>query len=237
MVFSDTTNLQGIVQDIDFNCNTDVNSYPLTHKTRNINERFRVVWSWIFESYGGWIWDDSNQTDLPQATTGLTSSQGLYAVPTGTLSVQGVEVLTTGNVWQKLVPITAEIIRQRDSMGDYLVTPGQPLYYRLIGESIQLYPAPNYTQASSLKVFFSRDISAFVPGDTTKTPGFASPFHRVLSVGASIDYCKAKQLAQLQGLLLEWADFEKRIKAFYSSRYEEMFPARMFQYDIYREFK
>ena len=46
----------------------DENDYTLKQRTLNVNRHLRRVWQAIFETYGGWRWDDTNQTDLPQAT-------------------------------------------------------------------------------------------------------------------------------------------------------------------------
>jgi len=236
MVFSDTTNKLGIVQDIDFWVGTNSSSYPLADKTRNVNERSKMVWSWIFDSYGGAIFDDSNQTDLPQSVGTLTSGQSTYPVPSGTLAIEGVEVKNASGIWIKLVPITAEQIRERNAMGEFHKTSATPIYYRVVGETIQIYPAANWTQSSSFKVFYNRGMSDFASTDTTKQPGFVSPFHRAVSVGAALDYAiKNPQIGKKELLELEWAKYEKAIKSFYTARFKELFPARVTVRDSLRE--
>ena len=237
MIYYDTTSAKnGIVNDAWYKTNTDINTYPLADITRNINERYREVWGWIFDGYAGWRWDDSNNTNLPQAITDLTSGTALYALPSEALYVDSIEFKNTGGIWQKLIPLTAEQISDTDAMGNFLYVPGVPTYYRLIDDSIQIYPAPNFTQAQSLKVFFGRDISTFLVTDTTKIPGFAAPYHRALSVGAALDFAFAKNTAQIQTLQLEWQGYEKAIKHFYSERYKARFPTRMMVNDAMREF-
>jgi hypothetical protein len=39
--------------------------------TRAVNEANRLIWAWIFQAYGGWQYDDGNQTTLPSATAAL----------------------------------------------------------------------------------------------------------------------------------------------------------------------
>lgn len=236
MVFNDTSTKLGLCQDADFGLGTDTNSYPLADKTRNANERFKMIWSWIFESYGGAIFDDGNQTDLPQSVGTLTSGQTTYPVPSGTLAIEGVEVKNTSGIWIKLVPITAEQIRERNAMGEFQKTSATPIYYRVIGETIQIYPAANWTQSSSFKVFYNRGISEFASTDTTKQPGFASPFHRAISIGMQLDYAiKNPQIGKREILELEWSKWEKAIKNFYSTRFKEMFPAQITVKDALRE--
>ena len=92
-------------------------------------------------------------------------------------------------------------------------TPSQPMYYRLVNGTAQIYPAPNYTKTAGIKVLFDRDSVDFVTTDTTKTPGFASPYHEILPIGVSIEWLKIKQpqsptLPQLQ------ADYLKMEKGY-----------------------
>mgnify|MGYP006408286223 FL=1 len=55
MQFSDTSNLDGIVQDITFLLgNIGTTEYVLNDRARNVNERYRQVWEVIFNAYGGW---------------------------------------------------------------------------------------------------------------------------------------------------------------------------------------
>ncbi len=239
MVFSDTSNLLGLVEDITFLLgNVDTTQYVLKDRARNINERYRAVWGWIFEVYGGWIFDDSNQTDLPQATTTLTSGTAVYSVPTGALAIQGIEAKDSAGNWSVLQPITTEQINESQAVDEFSETNGIPRYYRLVGETIELFPAPNYTQAASLKVYFNRDISVFASTDTTKTPGFAAPFHRALSVGAALDFAMANSMNEKISTLSQmWVDFERRIKNFYSERYLALFPQRIKVRDAYKEYE
>ncbi len=218
--------------------NVDTTQYVLKDRARNINERYRAVWGWIFEVYGGWIFDDSNQTDLPQATTTLTSGTAVYSVPTGALAIQGIEAKDSAGNWSVLQPITTEQINESQAVDEFSETNGIPRYYRLVGETIELFPAPNYTQAASLKVYFNRDISVFASTDTTKTPGFAAPFHRALSVGAALDFAMANSMNEKISTLSQmWVDFERRIKNFYSERYLALFPQRIKVRDAYKEYE
>ena len=197
MVFSDTTNLLGIVQLCENYCNlgrTGISgsSNLLKEFTAYANKTNRDVWRMIFDVYGGWQYDDSNQTDLPEATCTLTSGTDVYAVPTVTLTIIGIEVKDDGGVWHALTPLTDEKIRETGSETEFLDTDSDPKYYKLIGDTIRLYPGPDYTQAASLKVFYDRGSHDFVSTDTTATPGFVSEFHDIVPVGASMAYWFSK---------------------------------------------
>lgn len=208
MVFSDTTTKQGIVQEIDFLVNSDNNSYPIEDKTRNINRAYDKVVSRIFEADGRWEFDDQNATDLPIATTPLVIGQQDYSFDTSFLIVERVEVQQQDGTYIALSPFSqADIVRggipgyiPSQSLTDFLSQPGIPQYYDKLANSIFLYPKSSYSTLSDgvtpalLKVYFQRNVSYFVPTDTTKTPGFNPQFHRILSMEAALDYARAKNL-------------------------------------------
>lgn len=239
MQFSDTSNLLGLVQDTTFLLGgVDTTDFATKDRTRCINEHYRKVWQWIFEAYGGWRWDDTNQTDLPQATDSLVSGTATYALPSAALSIYAVETKNSSSGdFQKLIPYSAEEINRRQSIDEFFESNGVPQYYRLVGDTIELFPAPNYASTGGLKVYFDRDISTFASTDTTKTPGFAAPFHRVLSIGAAMDFAVANGLNDKAANLASlYNDYEKRIKEFYSQRWRDRQPAKIKVVDAYREF-
>lgn len=217
---------------------TNSTTYAIAHKTRNVNARYRTILSWIFECYDGWQFNDSNQTDdVLYADQTLTSGTSVYALPASAIMVAGAEVQNTGGTWAKLKPITQEQIQTTaGSVAEFHDVSGVPLWYMLRGDSIDVRPAPNYTQASSLRVYFLQDAVSFAVTDTAKVPGFAAPFHRALAIGGALDWAlvnKPEQVPILQGL---WNDYEIRIKKFYSHRFLEMKPGRITVRDGVQEF-
>lgn len=189
----------------------------------------REAWHTIFMSYGGWQYDDSNQTDLPSATTALVASQVSYGLPTGQLTVRGIEILNQGNVWNRLIAATEEQIRDVQAVSEWQKTPSQPRYYRLVGETIFLYPPANYSQAASMRVYFDRGSVDFADTDTTRTPGFAGEYHDYIPLRAAIWYLTSYQSSnpKLQFLKQELEVIKKNMKDFYSSRYQQMFPPKI----------
>lgn len=228
MQYNSETNSQDIVSCADDLAGTNSTSYPLAAKTRAANQGLRLIWSWIFDAYGGWHYDDRNQTNLPEATTTLTTGQSFYSLPTDSAHVLGLSVKTTGSTWTKLDPITLEQIQQLpDSEANFLTTNGPPRYYRPLANGFKIYPASNYTQAASLELFFSRDVSTFAPSDTIKTPGFDSEFHEAVVVYIALQYAKRKLLPVAAALYNDWQRYEQLIRKHYSKRYQEMFPPRI----------
>lgn len=237
MVFNGESNNQDLVSLLDDLTGMDNNTYPLNAKTRDMNWANRTIWTWIHEAYGGWTYDDSNNTlDFPTATTTLTIDQKDYALPSEALKVKGVEIKLNGSsTWQRLIPITEEQIRDIQAEKEFMRTSAQPMYYTPYANSIRIYPASNYTQSASLRVSYERETVAFVPSDTTKTPGFASVFHEAVAFGAGVSFSGYKTIPQRNHLVETWRDYEVRIKKHYQQRYAQLFPPRVTVRDAVRE--
>ena len=219
MVYSDSSTKLGIIEEIDFILGTDSTSYPLTHKTRNINNWYNRVANLIIKSNGRWEWDDNNYTDLPIATTALVANQQDYAISGANfIDILKMEVKDQNGNWIPIQPISLDD-RRTESMTDFRKEAGTPEFYDKFGNSIFLYPKPSYAQDASLKAFYQRNLSLFVSTDTTKVPGFNENFHRILSYGAAYDYCLAYGIqTRIPVLNNEITKLEQDIIDYYSSR-------------------
>ena len=219
--FYNSVNRKGLVDDVLFLCNTTTASYPITDIIRNINQAYHDVTRLIWECQDSWQYDDSNATDLPIATTTLVASQHDYAIPSTAQKVRRVEVLDSASNYNLL-----RSIDQRDvnvAISEFNETAGLPSYYDLLGGSVFLYPAPaaaNCTLAAGLKIYFNRDITEFTTASTTDVPGFATPFHRLLSLGAAINY--EADVDRLKLFLTQKSDLVAGLKKFYNSRNVEV---------------
>lgn len=217
----------GIVDDIDFICDTDVNVYPLVQKTRNVNRWFDRLVSLILEADGRWQWDDTNWTDSPVATATLVNNQQDYSVFAASpssgqdyLSITRVEVLDSAGNYNELTPIDWNDIKGQATT-EFMETAGMPQYYDKVGASLFLYPKPStsyVTATAGLKVYFQRNGSYFESTDTTKSPGVPSIFHRYLSLGGALDYCIKKQLPQRDEVRFQIAQMEQDILSFFQKR-------------------
>lgn len=221
MQLSDIALGQGIIQEIDFNCDTDATLFPVAQKVRSVNRWYDKAVSIILDSDGRWQFDDTNATDLPIATTTLVSGQQDYTLDTTFLRILRVEVLNVNGIWTKLDPLDqADIYNQ--GLVEFLKTAGLPKFYDVQGQSIFLYPKPDagisVTLAAGLKVYTQRNVSYFVAGDTTKVPGFASLYHRYLALGPSYDWCVKKQLPQKNDIKAQLDTMEEDMRNFFSTR-------------------
>ena len=216
MQFSDTTYGQGLVQEAIFFANADLTTYLINDLTRNINRWYATVVSDILSADGRWQWDDDNQIDLPRGTTGLFSGQQQYNFANNWLEVERVDIQDLNGNWNTLIPLDQSDIKEAYNAFD--MTPGTPEAFDVDGPNIFLFPAPNYTQAASMKVFFHRSPIYFVPTDTTKVPGFAEIYHRILSMGAASDWCIAKDLSRYTALMNQITQMRSDLKGFYATR-------------------
>lgn len=228
--------------------NMDDIEYPLINKARDANIALREIWTWIHDAYGGWMYDDSNNTtNFPTATAALVASQKDYNLPSEALTVRGVEVQNRNSgVWQKLTPKTEEQIRDIIAEKQFLNVPAQPMYYTPYANSVRIYPASNYAQAASIRVSYDRGVTIFLPTDTTKAPGFNSLFHEAVAFGMAVLYGTRKSIAAVTGTMQgkklipggitqKWQRYEMDIKKFYSRRYKQFFPDQISVHDAVRE--
>lgn len=195
----------------------DSTSYSTTDITASANRALDRVTALIRAAEGRWSWDDSNNTDLPIATTALVANQQDFNLDPTHYQIQRIEVKDEDGNWNKLDPIDQTDIYDQ-SLTNFLQTPGVPRYYDKVGNSVFLYPKPSYSQAASLKCFYTRGPSYFTTADTTKTPGFNTIFHQLIALWASYDYAVINQLAVKKDISEEIAIKEDKLSEYYSLR-------------------
>ena len=231
MRFNDTTTRTGLIQD----CETllgmsagDISGDTTLLKdfTRLINARYRQVNSWIWQASGSWEYDDSNYTDLPIATTDIVDEQQDYELPSTAQKIDRVEIKDTNGEWTVVDPIDKSMVE--DALSEFYETPGIPKYYDLVGRSIVLYPKPDTAQTGvddALKVYFSRDIQEFSYTDTSTEPGFVSDYHRLLSLGAALDFAISRNMRDRIPYLREQLEQLKNdLQQFYGFRHRDLKP-------------
>lgn len=210
-------NLSELKADVNFLCGSTSATYLNSDKVRNMNIAYQDVARLIWESASGWQFDDSNATTLPLVKTTLVHNQQDYSLPSTAQRVEEVIVKDSAGNWQKLKQF--DIHDTSIALPEYYETPGMPLYYDMIGRSIMLYPTPSSgytTLASGLGVYINRDVTEFGVSATSTVPGFATPFHRILSYAAAIDF--SQDQTQKQMLIQQKDRLEKGLTRFYSKR-------------------
>lgn len=195
---------------------TNSTTYPSADLLEDINIAYNRIISVIMSADGRWEYDDTNQTDLPIATTNLVSGQQDYSLPATFLKVTRVECATdsTGNMFQ-----TLNYYDQSDEYASltYLATlSGIPNRYDQIGASVFLDPKPNYNCTSGLKVWFQRAPVEFTSGDVstgTKQPGFSQLYHDLIPLWVAYEFWliyDASKVTKIQNAIMQKEDMLKK---------------------------
>jgi hypothetical protein len=190
-------------------------SYSPINMRRNHNIANQNVATLIWESSGSF--DDSNNTDSPVAYRTLANLSATYTIPTTALRIKGIEVKDSSGVYQKLSPVS--LTELNVSPDNYMTGSGMPTQYMLEGNEIRLFTAPgtgSVTMASGMAIRLSRVGTEIPVSATTAEPGFASPFHRILSYAAAIDFTKDEQ--QRKFLVAQRTRLENGLIRFYSKK-------------------
>jgi hypothetical protein len=224
MVYSDTTNSQGIVQDIYFGISQNATSYPIADVTRSVNNGLDRISAVILKADNRWQWDDTNNTTLPIATTDINSGQQDYLFDSSFLEVDRVIIADTSGNFAEIYNIDIHDQTSRTYVENNSGNTGVPYRYDVLGNSILLDPVPNYSRTGALKVYFKRKAQYFTANDTTKVPGFAPQFHKYLSLYAQYEYAHAKGLDKREVLMRDILAMEKEVEKFYSRRLKDYRP-------------
>lgn len=230
MQFSDTTNLNGLIQSCEewsrlglAQISGDTNT--LKRFTRLINNNYHKIVTMIFDSMDGWDFDDHNHGDRGFIKTyNLVKDQQYVQLPTSDkiLKVKRAEITFDGVTTYKMAPIdigeyggvsTASEIANEFSQSEP--------FYDMIGQYVYIYPIPDAAVTNGLTLWISREIDEFTTADTTQEPGFDEPFHEMLAVGASRDYALQEGLPHAGDLNAVLQDYELRLRRYYSDKQED----------------
>lgn len=224
MVYNDTSTNQGIVQDIYFGVSANSSSYPIADVTRAVNLGLDKVSSIILEADNRWQFDDKNNTTLPIAITDLVSNQQDYEFDSSFLEVVKVMCADQSGNYYEVYNIDIHDQGVASYLENQTSNTSYPFRYDIIGNSILLDPRPNYNYTGGLKVYFKRKADYFVVGDTTKVPGFASQFHKYLSLCGQYEYAVAKSLPKAEQIKRDMLEMEKQISKYYAKRSDDYTP-------------
>lgn len=193
MVFSSTTNKNGIVQLAERLCKLGdggiTNDTTLFKQfTADINQAYKKVGMALLRSDKNWKWDDSNYTDFQIATINIVASQRDYTLPASTSGgnastlwrINKVEILQSSGSYS--------VIDLMDLDEEETTTTGLPTKYRLIGNSIRFKELPSANSTNGLRITFQRSMVEFTTSSTTEQPGFIDTYHDLLAYDASSVY-------------------------------------------------
>lgn len=207
MVFNDTTNLNGAIQECEswlFGGNYGAisgNTTLLKSFTNLLNYGLDQTDAIIFQTDGAWQHDDFNYTStFPSDLATLVAGQADYLLNRRHRKVLGFEVKDSEGDFYPLKPIDYRDIRQKNlAESRFMETDGRPMYYDLNGNSVKLFPAPSSTDvtlSNGLRAIYQREPDYFVSTDTSKELGLPRGFHDVPVAFACAKYAKQNGMAE-----------------------------------------
>ena len=137
MQFSDTTNKNGIIQNIESLCGLGdggiTGNTTLFYKiTAYVNNAYNKIAIAILQSDKRWKWDDFNNTDFPRGAATLVSGQRDYTLPAATasgnaatlLGIHKIAVLDANSTPQEIVLKLTD--RSEASLNNQYSSSGRP---------------------------------------------------------------------------------------------------------------
>lgn len=206
MVFSDTTNKNGIIQRIEDYCNFAdgvITSDPtlLAKITANVNETVHELTNELMLQNDSFDWDDPYKTDYPIATTPLTTDRDYQFDDISFLKLKRVDISYDSTNYYRAEAFDSgsfEYGLGNDDLVDDMFSKTEPKYDPK-GFGFWLYPRANAEDVAAgglARIEFSRSFDEFVTTDTTQEPPIDRPFHDLVALGASKTYMKVKDSAR-----------------------------------------
>lgn len=218
MKFSNSTDNNGIVEQVRLRVGADADDYPIGILTEHINRYYRRAVSKIQEVDAKWQWDDRNATTLPIETVDVVSGQPDYELDDDVREVKRIEILQNSDnaSWRRLYRLHEEDVPA--SIQETFEQDNQPMYYELKGRSVYLYPTPDYSKVAGLKMWNKRTFDEFVTTDTDKEPGIDPLYHDYLVEGAVYEYAKIYKTEIQETAKRDVAEIERDMVRFYRKR-------------------
>ncbi len=235
--FNNTTTKAGIIQVCEFwtglgDTGITGDATLLKVFTARVNEAFDRLAPFLYSFSDYLKWDDSNNTDEPIGTFNIVSGQSDYTIAQDDnsldiLNITAVRILTsaTATVYLDLKEMTAEDVNATEAMSPNASSVGVPNWFLKRGNTIFLFPQPNYSATAGAKIFFERETSYFLSTDTTKEAGIPRPFQGLLPLYASYDWILVNKPSETALITRIEAQIAKREKAL-ADAIDGRFPSR-----------
>lgn len=202
--------------------------YTPAQRLIDVNQWYHKVGTMILESQDDWDFDDTNYTDYTIATTPFVAAQRDYKLPASLdlIKITRVDITYDGTTYYRASAIDSNALEfglGNDTNTDSHFTKTSPAY-DLRKQSLLVYPLAIASEVSSgakVRIEFQRLVDEFTSGQVTtgtREPGFDAPFHKMLSIGPSLDFAVAKGLKNKNDLATLLADYEGRLRKFYGRK-------------------
>ncbi len=221
MVFSDTVNNLGLVQQVRSLARVDSTRWPTYKIVNSVNNYLDTVAGFMIASDKRFQWDDTNHTKLPEGTIDLTINQSDFSFMVDEnsnkiLTLTGVSILQ-GSAYKPLIPV------DKGDEGYNALTFGTQTgiatrYDKIADNIVRLDFKSASTISAGIKFFFQRTPSYFTAADTTKEPGVPALLHRGFVIASAYDCALTLGLKNLQALGLERQVEEKKMEEYFAGR-------------------
>lgn len=222
MVFSDTINNLGLVQQVRDLMRVDASQWPTSRIVNSANNYLDTITGYAIKADRRFQWDDTNHTALPIGTTNLIANQSEYSFLTdqqgnAILTLTRIDILDSNGKYRQLKVVDQTQIDE--ALDEALNPAGTVMEYDKIADNIiRLYPKPAVSVTNGLKFYFQRSGSYFTATDTTKAPGVAPLLHRGFVIAAAYDGALTLGLQNLQPLSVEMQKEEEKMKLYFADR-------------------
>lgn len=229
MVFSDTTNLNGLIQrceDYTGIGNTNISGDAITLKkfTANLNEALYELIVKIMKSQDEYDWDDVNYTDYPIGTSPLTTNRD-YTFPTSMkfLTIKRLDITWDGTNYYQATPVDSAQMKfglgnASDEDSNFSLTEPR---YDVKSNGFWLYPkatAAQVTAGAKMRIEFTREFDEFTSGDASQEPPVDRPFHDLVAIGGSIKWAVMKDQVRAQNLKSLYDEGIEEMRTYYGRR-------------------
>ena len=229
MDFNNTSTKDGLIQICEQNLFGDspfgkISGNPdrlqiFTNFINDAKNRYAII---ALTADNSWQFDDTLNTDFPIGVTNLVANQPDYTLNSEQIIIDQVEMLdTTGTIWFPLPEIDERMFPEfNQSLSQWMnnVT-GIPIAHAKIGNSIYLYPTPNYSIPGGIKVRFKRAPNYYSATDTTKKTGINRLHDNYLSDYATWKYAFSRGMdgyKVYQDIVVRWENTD--IPTFFADR-------------------
>lgn len=229
MQFSDTTNLNGLIQKCEDytgigNGNISGDSITLKKFASNINEALYDLVIEIMKSQDEFDWDDFSKTDYPIGYASLTTNRD-YTFPAslGFLTIKRLDISWDGTNYYQATPIdSAEMkfgLGNADTEDSYFSLT-EPRYDPK-ANGFWLYPRATSAQVAAgakFRIEFTREFTEFSSSDTTDEPPIDRPFHDLVAIGAALKWAVMKDATRAQNLKTLYEEGLTKLRTYYGRR-------------------
>jgi hypothetical protein len=200
MQYNETTNKSGLMQACEFWCgfpDTGItgDTFLKQQFTVRLNAGFEMILPSLLSRSKAVKFDDPNNADQPVGTFNIVSGTHDYALTEDDngldiLNVVSLAILPTSSAteYETLTQLTLDDPRAQRVMSPNPSDVGVPTHWMKRGNTVYLYPQPNYAATAGVKIAFEREQTYFTTSDTTREPGIPKPFHELLALYASYDW-------------------------------------------------